>query len=119
MLITPPDLAWGCCIKGLWAFVSGCLAASAPTPPSRVRLYRCRTPSLPGDGTDGSVGPLCGRSWPWPGAWPATALRQLYNFFTQGRLELEHLSPAGGADGDALPAPGRTRLAGRPGAHVS
>ena len=93
MLITPPDLAWVARIRGLWAFVSGCLAASAPTPPSRVRLYRCRTPSLPGDGTDGSVGPLCGRSWPWRGAWPASTAPTL-QFLYWGQARSRNLSPA-------------------------
>src|SRR2546430_17639227 len=43
----------------------------------------------------GLLVPVCGRSWPALGAWPATALRQLYNFFTQGRLDLGHLRSAG------------------------
>jgi hypothetical protein len=94
MLITPPDLAWVAHIRGLWAFVSGCLVASAPTPPSRVRPYRCRTPSLPGDRTDGSVGPLCGRSWPWPGAWPASTAPTL-QFLYWGQARSRNLSPAG------------------------
>ena len=67
----------------------------------------------------GLLVPLRGRSWPWLGARDAAALRQLYYFFTRRRLDLEHLSPAGVAGGEAPPAPGRTRLAVHPGAHVS
>src|SRR5262249_4548507 len=58
----------------------------------------------------GLLVPVCGRSWPPPGAWPATAQRQLYNFFTQVRLDPGHLSPAGGAG-----RYGRCRRLGEPG----
>src|SRR5690348_12177305 len=58
-----------------------------------------------------------------PGPGRALGLPQRCANFTisllRGRLEPKHLSPTGGADGAALPAPGRTRLAVRPGAHVS
>src|SRR5690348_1295374 len=120
MLITPPDLAWGLLVLGgCGPFVSGCLAASAPTLPSHLRIYRCQTPSLPLH--------WCGRAW-WSPLRPILALagrqgrrstRQLYYSFTQDRLEPEHLSPAGGRGGGALPALGRTRLAVRPGSYVS
>jgi hypothetical protein len=106
-------------IRGLWAFcfwVIGGIRSDAafscadlPLSDSFITLQWC----LP------AYWSLRGRSWPWLGARDAAALRQLYYFFTQGRLDLEHLSPAGVAGREAPPAPGRTRLAVRPGAHVS
>ncbi|SRR6266576_6822359 len=96
MLITPPDLAWGCSFRGLWA----CWFLDA----WQHRLRRCLLmcgftvvglPYCLAMVRTGLLVPVCGRSWPSLGAWPATALRQLYNFFTQGRLDLGHLRSAG------------------------
>lgn len=120
MLITPPDLAWGLLVLGgcgplflgVWRRpLRRCLLIRGFTVVLLLHYFAIVRTGLPV--------PLCGRSWPWLGAWPAAALRQLYYFFTQGRLEPEHLRPAGEWGGDPLPAPGRTRLAVRPGAHVS
>lgn len=120
MLITPPDLAWGLLVLegcgplflGVWRRpLRRCLLIRGFTVVLLLHYFAMVRTGLPV--------PLCGRSWPWLGARPAAALRQLYYFFTQGRLEPEHLRPAGEWGGDPLPAPGRTRLAVRPGAHVS
>jgi hypothetical protein len=120
MLITPPDLAWGLLVLegcgplflGVWRHpLRRCLLIRRFTVVILLHYLALVRTGLPV--------PLCGRSWPWLGARPAAALRQLYYFFTQDRLEPEHLSPVGEWGGDPLPAPGRIRLAVRPGAHVS
>src|SRR5262249_13521583 len=121
MLITPPDLAGGLLVyRGSWAFVSWCLAASAPMPPSHVRLYRCRTPSLLCGGTDGPVGPPLRPILASAGllACRSTGPTLQFLYSRQARSRTFASRRVSGAV-RVLPAPGRARLAASRGVYAS
>src|SRR5262245_47803412 len=121
MLITPPDLAWGC---SYWRVVGllflGCLAASSLMLPSHVRLTVVGLLHCFVVVRTGLLVPLCGRSWPPAGLLACRSTGPTLQFLYSGQARSRTFQSRRGSGAvRVLPAPGRARLAAYSGADVS
>src|SRR2546429_1646653 len=120
MLITPPDLAWGCSFKGLWAFCFwmpgsiGCDAAfSCAALPLSDSLIALRWYGR-------AVGPGLRPILALAGRLACHSTAPTLQFLYSGQARSGTFAfRRGGRAVKALPASRRTRLVGHPGAQLS